>query len=320
MSARVLSQLPPLHSDAQVNTTRGIEAGRDGLSSPAHKSMIPTQEKIKSSVNSAFSKMLQRFYTVGASDSPKSKAPKQESPSWFPNTSITQALPVPVPKLGYNPETSQLTTPTRLGTRLREAWKSVLPRRESVYQSKPQLPILTSPSQCVGCFKEVPLTRLITAPCQHKYCPDCIYNMASLAMRTKTLFPVRCCGQEIPAKPVASTMSVRERKLYISRVDEHAVPAAERWYCPQTYCRRWIHPRNFAPSKPLKCPYCRALICLDCRDLAHNSRACVVDSSLDEVLRMARQKYWQRCFNCHTLVEKIEGCRHMKCVCRAEFW
>ncbi|KAJ5659146.1 hypothetical protein N7507_005597 [Penicillium longicatenatum] len=75
--------------------------------------------------------MLQRFYTVRASDSPNSKAPRQESPSWSPNTSIAQALPVSVPKLGYNPETSQLTIPTGLGTRLREAWKSALPRRES---------------------------------------------------------------------------------------------------------------------------------------------------------------------------------------------
>ena len=144
--------------------------------------------------------------------------------------------------------------------------------------------------------------------------------MASIAMKTKTLFPVRCCGQEIPAKPVGSTMSIRERKLYISRIDEHAVPAADRWYCPQTYCHRWIHPRNLVPLKPLKCPHCRALICLNCRDLAHNSRACVVDSSLDEVLLIARQKHWQRCFSCHTLVEKIEGCRHMQCVCKAEFW
>lgn len=61
-------------------------------------------------------------------------------------------------------------------------------------------------------------------------------------------------------------------------------------------------------------------MCLDCRDIAHDSRVCAYDPSLNEVLLVAQQKHWQRCFSCHTLVEKIEGCRHMKCVCKAEFW
>ncbi|KAJ5734245.1 IBR domain protein [Penicillium malachiteum] len=142
--------------------------------------------------------------------------------------------------------------------------------------------------------------------------------MTSHAMKDKSLFPVQCCGQEFPPKQVTSTLGIRERKLYLQRREEHGVPPSERWYCPKTSCARFIHPRNLSiseQSKQLKCPFCRAQICVNCRDLAHEARQCTVDENLNDLLLFARRKHWQRCFRCHALVEKVGGCTHMSYVC-----
>jgi hypothetical protein len=36
-------------------------------------------------------------------------------------------------------------------------------------------------------------------------------------------------------------------------------------------------------------------------------------------LKQAEEEGWQRCFNCHAMVERKEGCNHMTCRCQAEF-
>ncbi|KAJ6121493.1 hypothetical protein N7512_003958 [Penicillium capsulatum] len=145
--------------------------------------------------------------------------------------------------------------------------------------------------------------------------------MAGVALKNTELFPVRCCSQDIPVKQVVSTLMNAERTTYISRSEEHAVPPSERWYCPQTKCGQWIRPRYLkAGPRGLRCPHCRSFICIKCRDIAHEDRDCETDPMLMEVLNVARHQRWQRCYNCHTMVEKTSGCNHMKCACAAEFW
>lgn len=163
--------------------------------------------------------------------------------------------------------------------------------------------------------------KLVTAPCGHIYCPCCLCKMAVLALQNQTQFPVRCCSREIPAVRVACVMNARGRRLYISRADENAVPPADRWYCPRTTCGQWISPRHIKKSsKTQKCPHCRAVICTSCHDLAHENRECTEDPGLGQLLEIARRQHWQRCYNCHALVWKIEGCNHMRCRCGAQFW
>ena len=181
--------------------------------------------------------------------------------------------------------------------------------------------ILRCSRTCVCCNEQVQTTRIVFGPCEHKYCTRCIRTMASLAMEDKSRFPIKCCSEEIPAKRIASALNSRNRKIYLAQRAEYEFPPSERWYCPHPNCCRWIHPRDLiSRSKPLKCPHCRATICIKCRDLAHGERECVIDDTLPNILAVARRNHWQRCFRCHALVEKTGGCIHMKCICKAEFW
>lgn len=145
--------------------------------------------------------------------------------------------------------------------------------------------------------------------------------MAKIALQNPEMFPLRCCSQEVPPYQVASRMNAQLGRIYISRVAEHALPPAERWYCPNTTCGRWIAPKHIKEgSKLQKCPCCRTRICSSCQDLAHGNRDCANDPDLAQVLEVARRHRWQRCYNCRILVMKKEGCNHIICRCGAEFW
>ncbi|GLI80026.1 hypothetical protein PoHVEF18_008374 [Penicillium ochrochloron] len=175
-------------------------------------------------------------------------------------------------------------------------------------------------TRCVSCNEEVKPSKLVRATCGHEYCRPCIQEMVTIALKDRSLFPIRCCAQEILAKDVAPALGPRARRVYFSRAFEAATPPAERWYCPAANCRAWISPRFLKPrSKTQKCPYCRVAICPLCRDLAHGDRQCTDDPGLGEILDVARRRHWQRCYRCHALVERNGGCSHIKCPCGADF-
>jgi hypothetical protein len=176
-------------------------------------------------------------------------------------------------------------------------------------------------SPCVACDKPVKSTNLVSGGCEHQYCRPCIREMVKVAFLDRSMFPVRCCGQEIPAKQLVPALHLRVRKVYMALASERITPPAERWYCPAANCRTWISPRFLHPgSKTQKCPYCRAVICSTCRDLAHGRQQCTEDPGLGEILDVARTQQWQRCYRCHSLVERRGGCPHIRCNCGAEFW
>ncbi|KAJ5389369.1 IBR domain protein [Penicillium cataractarum] len=205
---------------------------------------------------------------------------------------------------GKPPEEVQDKKPMRLKDRLKLVLKSG-------GANKPR---------CVACDEPVKPSKLVVAPCGHQYCRPCTREIVNVAFKDRSMFPLRCCGQEIPAKQVAPALNPRGRRVYIARAFEHATPQAERWYCPSANCRAWISPRYIrSGAKSQKCPYCRATICPQCRDLAHGQRQCTHDPGLGEILDMARRRHWQRCYNCHSLVERNRGCPHIVCKCGAEF-
>ncbi|KAF3386109.1 E3 ubiquitin-protein ligase ARIH2 [Penicillium rolfsii] len=174
--------------------------------------------------------------------------------------------------------------------------------------------------RCVSCDEEVKPSKLVSATCGHSYCRPCIRVMVKIALKNRSLFPIRCCAQEIPAQAVAPALGPQARRVYISRALEAATPPAERWYCPAANCRAWISPEFLEPrSKTQKCPYCQVVICSICRDLTHGDQQCTNDPGLGEILDLARQQHWQRCYRCHALVERNGGCFHITCPCGAEF-
>ncbi|PSR97562.1 hypothetical protein BD289DRAFT_340706, partial [Coniella lustricola] len=43
------------------------------------------------------------------------------------------------------------------------------------------------------------------------------------------------------------------------------------------------------------------------------------NKDMEIVQQIAFKEGWRRCYRCHTMVEHRVACRHMTCVCGAEF-
>ena len=55
-----------------------------------------------------------------------------------------------------------------------------------------------------------------------------------------------------------------------------------------------------------------------CRGRAHCEIDCQQDITMQATINLAERAGWKRCYSCHTLVERNNGCRHMTCRCIAE--
>ncbi|KFX97971.1 hypothetical protein V490_02511 [Pseudogymnoascus sp. VKM F-3557] len=57
-------------------------------------------------------------------------------------------------------------------------------------------------SHCEACGDETDFVDVGRVPCRHEYCRDCLQNLFKTAITDESLFPPRCCGQQIPLNKV----------------------------------------------------------------------------------------------------------------------
>ncbi|KAL3679437.1 hypothetical protein R1sor_022393 [Riccia sorocarpa] len=119
---------------------------------------------------------------------------------------------------------------------------------------------------------------------------------------------------------------------------EHLISDWERVYCPYEDCS-YLQLRPELPQAPdgpscsqnggigaVECLSCHRLFCLECHVPWHPKLTCEENERLTEdeksdllLLRgLAKDNNWQWCA-CGHLVERNQGCNHMRCRCGKEF-
>ena len=134
--------------------------------------------------------------------------------------------------------------------------------------------------------------------------------------------PPRCCSTDhIPLKHVDKLFDQAFKKTWNRKFQEYTT--RNRIYCPSRGCGEWIKPSHIevdrSGRKVGKCKRCNTKVCCLCNNKAHKSSECPKDPATREFVEIAKQKGWQRCYNCSAMVELKEGCNHMTCRCTAEF-
>lgn len=164
------------------------------------------------------------------------------------------------------------------------------------------------PRNCVACDTSRPLFKLLHAPCGHDYCEDCLQTLFRLATRDETLFPPRCCHQHIPLTSAKLYLSLELIDLFEKKNLEFSTP--NRSYCFEPNCSSFIPPHSIKGERGA-CPDCGKETCTICKHEMHDGD-CPQDRKTQEILRMATNKGWQRCWKCKRLVELRTGCNHIK--------
>ena len=199
----------------------------------------------------------------------------------------------------------------------------ILPGRKINDQpTPPVLKVEPTVSECISCYNDIPQNKAIDLPCHHSYCQTCFSHLVSTAIHSEDTFPPKCCLTEVPKSTIHRHLPSKEWKSFSEKALEYAVPVANRYYCASPKCAKWIDARNaMVKNGGLECPHCKAKLCTVCRGPSHPSNEdCPQDFGMDRLMEEAELSGWRRCSKCRRMVERVQGCLHITCMCRHQFW
>ncbi|GAB7342659.1 hypothetical protein MBLNU457_g0816t2 [Dothideomycetes sp. NU457] len=161
--------------------------------------------------------------------------------------------------------------------------------------------------QCAACTGDRMWFETVKLPCGDDYCEDCISDLFEQSMNDETLYPPRCCRQPMPLNSTSPFLRPGLFEAFCEKKIELDTP--NRIYCNEPSCNAFIPP-NRIEHEIATCPQCERHTCTMCRHASHDGD-CPEDTALQQVLQLAQEAGWQRCNNCHRMVELNTGCHHM---------
>lgn len=162
-------------------------------------------------------------------------------------------------------------------------------------------------ARCCSCLED---KNCVTVPCADTYCFTCLKTVFLAAATDEELFPPRCCRREIPVDAVQPLLNIDELARILLMYEEFT--SKERLYCFQSSCNNRFIPSSNRKGDVGTCPQCSRGTCMLCGCGQHKGD-CPEDEELTRTLRLAAGNGWQRCLQCHALIEFTYGCRHMVC-------
>ncbi|KAI6126685.1 hypothetical protein F5141DRAFT_1248096, partial [Pisolithus sp. B1] len=150
----------------------------------------------------------------------------------------------------------------------------------------------------------------------------CITDLFQSSTRDESLYPPRCCRQNIPFSQVQPHFS---RDL-VTQFQEKSreLGTLNRVYCARQTCSRFLGPLTetlFGVTVyDCSAPNCGTRTCASCRGQYDGwTHTCRRDQGAEHVLNLGHTEGWSRCPGCSQLIELGMGCYHMTCRCRTEF-
>ncbi len=171
--------------------------------------------------------------------------------------------------------------------------------------------------QCLTCMDDVPRSRAAKLKCSHRMCHACLIRIFQLSVTDPQHMPPKCCTSEcISLTHVNKLFDAKFKKTWNIKLEEYSTK--NRIYCPKRRCGEWIMSDDIKKvverghrGRKGKCKKCKTEVCGNCSGMWHGGRTCPKDDETTRLLETAREKGWQRCYSCRTMVELEEGCNHM---------
>lgn len=177
----------------------------------------------------------------------------------------------------------------------------------SQWASKRSLNPTTLDRRCEACRDMHKFFDVARAPCRHEYCRNCLRELFEMSMTDESLFPPRCCRQTITLSAVRIFLPGELVQAFKRTKVEFETP--NRTYCHIGDCSSFITPDDIQ-GEVARCQQCHSSTCTTCKAEAHQGD-CPNDTVLQQVLEMARENGWQRCYSCWRVVQLEHGCNHM---------
>ncbi|CAD8043419.1 unnamed protein product [Paramecium primaurelia] len=160
-------------------------------------------------------------------------------------------------------------------------------------------------------------TQGFSLDCNHKFCKNCWNQMIEVQFISQIPL-VRClqdqCYERLPHSFLEQYPKYKQ--IIIKRFMQHDDVIT---WCPGLNCENVFKCLTF--SKSIKCP-CGVKFCSKCREEKHHPIPCDI---LKKVLEYQQSnEYWailhaSKCPQCGRLIQRTEGCFHLKCLCGQHF-
>lgn len=157
---------------------------------------------------------------------------------------------------------------------------------------------------------------VIQVPCGHAYDKECLESLFRKATTDESLFPPRCCVTEIPLNIVRQHFDRSVVSAFESKSVEFSTK--DRVYCYRSICSAFLGSAT-STSTAMKCHSCASVTCGSCKEELRIPGHICIPRIEQEVAHLAQEQQWQRCPDCHHLVELNQGCFHITCVCGKQF-
>jgi hypothetical protein len=163
--------------------------------------------------------------------------------------------------------------------------------------------------ECTSCEDSYAVAEVWQAPCNHHYCVGCLEQLHRAAMTDEALYPPRCCRLEMPWADVSTKINNCLATAFEAKREELDTHVGQRTYCSNAACAKFIGPTHIAHDTTT-CSACSRLTCTMCKAAQHEGD-CPADAALQETLRLAADRGWQRCRQCRGIVDLTFGCYHI---------
>jgi hypothetical protein len=163
---------------------------------------------------------------------------------------------------------------------------------------------------CEACRDPKKYFDVVTAPCQHNYCRDCLRDLFKASLTDESLFPPRCCHLPTAVTSVDIFLTKELKQAFSEKEIEYG--SSDRTYCSDPQCSAFIPPCDIEVDVGT-CNDCGTSTCVMCKATAHGGD-CPADDSLQGLLHLAEENGWRRCYLCRRMVELEHGCNHMTSV------
>lgn len=160
---------------------------------------------------------------------------------------------------------------------------------------------------CDTCFSPSAIDNVYQAPCNHKYCQECLEQFVQHRVQ-HNLFPIVCCQETLDLEEVMPYLTVSTRLALEARIIEMSTP--DKTYCHNPACSKFVPPLAHSDGAAT-CTDCHSVTCVECKTAAHEGM-CPLDTETPLLLSTAKTAGWQTCYQCRNLVERVDGCNHMK--------
>eukprot|EP01138_Halocafeteria_seosinensis_P014298 gb/GECG01014598.1/.p1 GENE.gb/GECG01014598.1/~~gb/GECG01014598.1/.p1 ORF type:complete len:1595 (+),score=237.98 gb/GECG01014598.1/:1-4785(+) len=188
--------------------------------------------------------------------------------------------------------------------------------------------------ECMTCLDDLPPSKVHHAGCRHYMCENCWKDYLKTCVQEygssvvfKSQCPTEGCNTKVPEdlwKRFAASEDLHEYEKWLIRQFVNASPDIV--LCPSSHCRRPV--KYTGKKNDITCPFCGQFFCARCEGDAHSPSTCQEVELWHEEKRLftdeATERYvmrnFKRCPQCHTYIERTQGCNHMKCTnCNFEY-